>query len=360
MFTEEGGTDGNSGAISIGTGIAVARDTGAITIASGQSIAGSAGSISVSVGNSATAGGSLALSSGASSAADGGQLSLSAGAGTGGTGGAILLASGAGGAGNGGGMSLAAGSSTAETGVGGDVTISAGAGTHVSGGSGGSLTLAGGSVTGTSSTGAAGTITIQAGSSTGGSGGNVVLKPGGTASGSVGEVMMQSAAGTDLFRMNENAASISANEALTFSADSDGGAAAASIALSSSDATVEIRGKVVLHDSLEMAETMLFGDEHARMLRHRSSGMVQSFDVADPTTHAMDMFGAKVTVFANSGSTAMGMAEFLYTRVGASGKLASYQEVQRGLGLSVAVTSTGLTVATTADAYITVVSILLF
>ena len=74
----------------------------------------------------------------------------------------------------------------------------------------------------------------------------------------------------------------------------------------------------------------------------------------------MDMFGAKVTVFANSGSTAMGMAEFLYTRVGASGKLASYQEVQRGLGLSVAVTSTGLTVATTADAYITVVSILLF
>jgi hypothetical protein len=178
----------------------------------------------------------------------------------------------------------------------------------------------------------------------------------------VGEVAMQSAAGTDLLRVNENSASISAQQTVTLSADSDGGDAAASIVLDSSAATVEIRGTVVLQDTLSMGETMLFGDVSTRMLRFRSSSMVQSFAAADPTTVSMDMFGAKVTVFANTGATegAMAMAEFMYTRLAGTGKLTNYQEVQRGMGLTVTVTSTGLTVTTTADAYITVVSMLMF
>ena len=100
----------------------------------------------------------------------------------------------------------------------------------------------------------------------------------------------------------------------------------------------------------------------AGLLRFRSSSMVQSFAAADPTTVSMDMFGAKVTVFANTGATegAMAMAEFMYTRLAGTGKLTNYQEVQRGMGLTVTVTSTGLTVTTTADAYITVVSMLMF
>ena len=71
--------------------------------------------------------------------------------------------------------------------------------------------------------------------------------------------------------------------------------------------------------------------------------------------------GAKVTVFANTGAEgAMAMAEFMYTRLAGTGKLTNFQEVQRGMGLTVTVTSTGLTVTTTADAYITVVSMLMF
>ena len=64
----------------------------------------------------------------------------------------------------------------------------------------------------------------------------------------------------------------------------------------------------------------------------------------------------------NTGATgsAMAMAEFMYTRLGETGKLTNYQEVQRGMGLTVAVTATGLTVTTTSDAYITVVSMLMF
>jgi hypothetical protein len=203
---------------------------------------------------------------------------------------------------------------------------------------------------------------LQAGSSTGGAGGSILLKPGGTGSGSVGEVAMQSATGTDLLRVNENAASISAQRTVTMSADSDGGDAAASIVLNSDAATVEIRGTVVLLDTLTMGETMLFGDVSTRMLRYRSASMVQSFTAADPTTVSMDMFGAKVTVFANTGAagSAMAMAEFMYTRLGETGKLTNYQEVQRGMGLTVAVTASGLTVTTTTDAHITVVSMLMF
>ena len=107
-------------------------------------------------------------------------------------------------------------------------------------------------------------MTLQAGSSTGGAGGSIILKPGGTDTGTVGEVAMQSAAGTDLFRVNENSASIGAQQ-VAISADSDGGDAAASIVLNSDAATVEISGTVVLQDTLTVGETMLFGDMSTRM-----------------------------------------------------------------------------------------------